>query len=290
MSFVGRYINMDASTERRAAMEAQFERIGQTERQYTRFSGVDGRMLDGARSRLSAGELGCFMSHYRCIAESDEPGRHVHIVEDDVVFAPQTAAMLEQVIGDAAPSCDILFTDIFVPLEMTTLYSLMKAYRLTELVEKRLEPPLSRLPRYVMYPDISGNPFGGATSYVVNHASREKIVALLDEQIAAGPNLPIDMVFRILANAGRLKALCTIPFLTTIESDSINDSTIIGRRQDSDSAMAFYALRNFFYVARDDAQLMGLMRAMNGRLADPDYLGPMLEVFRFALSERFVVF
>jgi GR25 family glycosyltransferase involved in LPS biosynthesis len=289
MPFIGRYINMDSSPERRAAMEAQFERFGCADR-YARFAGIDGRTLDGSRSRLSPGELGCFMSHYQCLVDSDVEDHHVHIVEDDVVFAPQTMGLLDQIVGDAVPACDLLFTDIFVPLHMMTIYDFMAFYRVTELLEKRLEPPLTRMPRYVMYPNLKDVPFGGATSYIVNRNSREKVIALLEEEIAKGPILPIDMIFRIMANDGRLKALCTMPFVTSIEASSICDSTIVGRTQHDDSAMAFYALRSFFYVARDDEQLMEIMRGMNAGLADPDYLGPMLEFFRFVFSERFKIF
>jgi GR25 family glycosyltransferase involved in LPS biosynthesis len=289
MPFVGRYINMDASLERRAAMQAQFERLGCAER-YARFPGVDGRTLDGSRSRLSPGELGCFMSHYRCIVESDVADHHIHIIEDDVVFAPQTVALIDQVVNDAAGTCDLLFTDIFMPLNTMAIYDMMNFYRVTGLLEKRLEPPQTRMPNYVMYPNLKAVTFGGATSYIVNRASREKIIALLDEEIARGPTQPIDMVLRILVNDGRLNALCTMPFLTSIEADSICGSTIIGRTQHDDSAMAFYALRSFFYVARDDVQLMELMRQANREIADPDYLGPMLEFFRFVFSDRFKVF
>ena len=141
-----------------------------------------------------------------------------------------------------------------------------------------------------MYPSLRHIQFGGATSYVINRASREKIISLLDEEIANGPTQPIDMVYRILVNEGRLDALCTIPFLTSIEADSICDSTIVGRTQDNDSAMAFYALRSFFYLARDDARLMRVMGEINANLDDPEYLGPALEFFRFVFSDRFKIF
>ncbi len=289
MSFVGRYINMDASLQRRAAMEARFEAIGLAHR-YTRFAGIDGRTLDASRSPLSPGELGCFMSHYRCIVESDVEDHHIHIVEDDVVLAPQNASLLEQVIGDAAPKCDILFTDIFMPLNMITLYEMMTQYRATGLLDQRLRPPAARMPAYVIYPNIGRQPFGGATSYVVNRASRRKLIELLEAEIANGPTQPIDMLYRILANDGRIETLCTMPFLTSIEADSIRDTTIVGRAQDIDSAVAFFVLRSFFYLARDDDQLMGLMREVNAGLPDPDYLGPALEFFRFVFSDRFKIF
>ena len=289
MPFIGRYINMDASTDRRAAMEAQFERLGFAGR-YSRFAGIDGRALDGSRSRLSPGELGCYMSHYQCIRDADAPDHHLHILEDDVVFAPQTAQLLERVIEDAAPLCDMLFTDIFVPLDMIAIYDLMGHYRSAGMVPLREAPPESRMPAYIMYPPLRTVKFGGATSYIIKQGSRAKVLALLEAEIAQGPNQPIDMMYRVMANEGLIDARCTIPFLTSIEADSICDSTIIGRDQHGDSAMAFYALRSFFYLARDDAQLTGFMDEINASLPDPGHLGPMEAFFRFVFSERFKIF
>ena len=54
--------------------------------------------------------------------------------------------------------------------------------------------------------------------------------------------------------------------------------------------MAFYALRSFFYLARDDAQLTGFMDEINASLPDPGHLGPMEAFFRFVFSERFKIF
>ena len=257
---------------------------------YRRFPGIDGRALDGSRSRLSPGELGCFMSHYECICQADAPDHHLHILEDDVVFAPQTTQLLDRVIEDAAPLCDMLFNDIFVPLDMVVIYELMSHYRSAGMIPLREAPPESRVPAFIMYPPLRTVMFGGATSYVIKQGSREKVLAYLEAEIARGPNQPIDMMYRILANEGMIDACCTIPFLTSIEADSICDSTIIGRDQHADSAMAFYALRSFFYLARDDAHLNGFMDEINAKLPDPDYLGPMEAFFRFVFSERFKSF
>src|SRR6202012_6264356 len=85
----GGYINMDRSVERRQALEPQSAAYGCADR-YTRFAAVDGQLLDRSRSSLTAGECGCFESHYRCIKESMGEDQHLHILEDDVVFGPRT--------------------------------------------------------------------------------------------------------------------------------------------------------------------------------------------------------
>jgi hypothetical protein len=289
MGLAGRYINMDASPARRAAMEAQLERLGLADR-YQRFAGVDGRGLDRSRTRLGPGELGCFVSHTECIKAGDPEGRHLHVMEDDVVLAPQAAHLLERAAADAVPHCDILFTDVFVPLETYTVLELLKQFRASGMPGQRTLPPEQRMPAYLMYPSLQRIPFGGATSYIVNAASREKVAALLEAELAAGPTQPVDMALRILVNQGRLDARVTVPFLNTIAADSIHGTTIVGRSQPDDSALAFYVFRSFFYLARDDAALGAMMGEINARLDDFDHLGPALEFYRFALSGRFTPF
>jgi GR25 family glycosyltransferase involved in LPS biosynthesis len=289
MALVGRYINMDASPERRAAMEAQFERLGCADR-FQRFTAVDGRALDLSRTPLSAGELGCFMSHYRCIVEAASIDAHLHIVEDDVVFGDQTLGILDQVIEDGTANSDLLFTDLFMPMDFSVLYAFMRQLRASGLLERRGDPPRTRAPAFVMFQNLRNDAFGATASYIVNRRARGKLIALLEAEIAAGPTQPIDMAYRAFANSGRLEAVCTVPFLTSVDPARILDHTITGRSQDAETAMAFYVLRSFFYVARDDAQLAGIMAEVNAGLADPDFVGPLLEFFRFFFSERYRMF
>jgi GR25 family glycosyltransferase involved in LPS biosynthesis len=289
MPIVGRYINMDASVDRRAALEDQFQRFGVSGR-YTRFAGVNGHALDRSRTLLTPGELGCFMSHYRCILETDAPDHHIHVVEDDVVFAPQTSFLLDQLVNDFPADCDLMFTDIFVPGLLNAIYDLVKAYRQAGMMEARRLPPEQRMPKFLIYPDLRGTPFGATASYLVNSKSRDKVIGLLEAELAQGPTQPIDMIYRALANQGRLTARCAIPFLTSVDPAQVCDNTITGRLQETASAMAFYVLRAFFFIARDDARLMEIMRQANAGLADPDYMEPLIEVFRFVHSERFEAF
>lgn len=79
------YINLDRSTERRAFMERQFERLGLS---VERIAAIDGRSLDAAQeaeTSLTDGELGCFMSHrlaWRALVNSGRS--YAVILEDDV--------------------------------------------------------------------------------------------------------------------------------------------------------------------------------------------------------------
>src|ERR1700684_3660359 len=167
MDYVGRYINMDRSTERRDALEAQFAAFGCADR-YERFAAIDGQRLDRSRSSLTAGECGCFESHYRCIKDSLGDDRHLHIVEDDVVFGPRTIPLLDQVIGDAFSQGAMVFTDIFVRGELVTIQLLMNYYRLSGVFEGGAgdETPW---PRFVNFLALRHAAFAGSASYFLRN-------------------------------------------------------------------------------------------------------------------------
>jgi GR25 family glycosyltransferase involved in LPS biosynthesis len=279
---------MAASAERRGQMEEQFLRLGCADR-YQRFDAVDGRSIVDVQTSLSPAELGCFMSHYHCIA-GGEADKHLHIVEDDVVFASQTVPMLAQVPEEVMDQCDILFTDIFVPLNAQALFSLIEFYRPTGMIEARRLPPDQRWPSCMMYANIRPIEFGGATSYVVNKNSRHKLRRLLDRGMDRGVTDPIDMAVRKLANAGELTAYCVLPFLTSIRPDSIYKTTMVDRGQDKSSEMAFFLLRNYFFVGKDEDYIRSAIEELTSGLADPGFMDTILGVFRFMFSERFVQF
>jgi GR25 family glycosyltransferase involved in LPS biosynthesis len=289
MEFSGRYINMAASTERRGQMEEQFARLGCADR-YERFDAVDGRSIVDIPTSLSPAELGCFMSHYHCITAGGSAEKHVHIVEDDVVFAAQTVSLLSQVPDEIMDQCDILFTDIFVPLNAQAIFNLMEYYRPTGMIEARRLPPDQRYPSCLMFANIRPIDFGGATSYVVNKNSRHKLRRLLDQRMNHGVSEPIDMAIRKMANAGELSAYCVLPFLTSIRPDSIYKTTMVDRGQDKSTEMAFFLLRNYFFVGKDEDYIRAAGEELAGKLDDPGFMDTILSVFRFMFSEKFVQF
>lgn len=97
------YINLARSTARRAYMDALFERMSLPVR---RFDAVDGASLSDDKIQngpelapdpkpLSAGEIGCFLSHrniWREIAAGST--QHVAVFEDDIMFSDDAATLL----------------------------------------------------------------------------------------------------------------------------------------------------------------------------------------------------
>src|ERR1700761_1829036 len=99
LPYIGRYINLDRSPERRRELEAMLAGFGVADR-YQRFTAVDGQEREARFSAVSPGELGCFLSHYECLRDAPR-GRPIHIIEDDVVFGPRTVSLIEQTIHNA---------------------------------------------------------------------------------------------------------------------------------------------------------------------------------------------
>jgi glycosyl transferase family 25 len=89
-------INLDSANQRRAHMDAEFGRLGI---KYDRISAVDGIAADlrtpAARSAISPGEIGNFLSHQKAwdlIASREDP--YSAVFEDDIFLAPAIAWFL----------------------------------------------------------------------------------------------------------------------------------------------------------------------------------------------------
>lgn len=103
-------INLDRSPERLAAMRGQLGELGLTAE---RLAGTDGAQLDaGTRSRyycealnhqvyhkrLTAGEIGCYISHLRAWQLIVERGwQHALVLEDDLLLRPEFPAAVAAV-------------------------------------------------------------------------------------------------------------------------------------------------------------------------------------------------
>src|SRR5215510_12227022 len=81
-SYLGLYINLDRSPERRTALEKQLSDLN-LHSHYRRFPAVDGREIDTSKSPLGPGEVGLFLSHCRAVEHARAKGVSVHVLEDD---------------------------------------------------------------------------------------------------------------------------------------------------------------------------------------------------------------
>jgi len=202
------YINLDAAASRRMAMEAMFSKVNSRDWQVERFAAFN---LDHVKDnkipgRLRDPEKACFLSHMAVLFNNLDLGGPLWIMEDDVEFADATIDLIEVALKTKMNDVDwdILFTDVGVPniALMVELVSLRRAVMGNQSIECL---------------SLSGWPFFGATSYIINPKSIKKVFALAN---SAPLDIPIDLLYRKLAGDGNLNAYVTFPYLTTDSAEA----------------------------------------------------------------------
>lgn len=284
---VGRYINLDRSEVRRATVEAQLERFALKDR-YRRFAAIDGTVRPPVGG-LKPGEVGCFLSHYEVLREHAGDGRHVHVVEDDVVFGPQTAMIIDMVVDQQLAEVDVLYTDVSPNFNQVLFLSMLENLRATGMTD-----PVQRtvfngrpFPLNIAFLDLGGQAFTSSNAYIVSYRSIERLVAAMAAEIAGGPTMPVDVFYSEQFSSGAFSARCTVPFLTSIAPPHTTPSTIGDTHKTMD--LVCYLMRSHFFIDRDIAAISALTARLTEGLATPDYAEPMVELMRFLFSDRFAL-
>jgi GR25 family glycosyltransferase involved in LPS biosynthesis len=271
MTYTGFYINLDRSTDRRAAMEAEFARCDLRDC-YRRFPACEGNAL-GFQGSLTDNEMGCFTSHYLVCRDNLDCPTHLHIVEDDAMFSRFTSqAIRTGILTTFIDKFDILFLDGIIdpfweglPLqEYKQLYDrCISRDELGNVTNVNFRP--------IRYAATS-------TSYLVNRRSINKLLSVFDRTLANGIRDPIDIILRKKGQAGALRIGCLFPFLTSIRLDGMM-TTITGRQNDALSILAMNLLRHSFFIDCDICALLEYAeKALPPLTTEPHYrlLGRLL--------------
>jgi hypothetical protein len=247
--FSGRYINLDASTQRRERLEQQLRALG-IERAYTRFAAVDGMRTSGVPGTISRREYGCFASHARLLREACSGSQHLHVLEDDALLSPEFLPVVRGVINQGVlDEFDLLFTDVFVSWDPLQIASLERARRR----HTSVDPHSGResLTGVTVF-NLHGKRLACTTSYFVAHRSLGRVAELLEGALAAGPREPVDLTLRELVDRGTLKAACVVPFVTSIALEAAAGSTIHGQLIGPElSRLACSLVRHTYFVRPD---------------------------------------
>jgi GR25 family glycosyltransferase involved in LPS biosynthesis len=249
MAYLGYYINLDRSADRRAVMDAQLARLGLTER-YRRFAAVDGSPPGVASPTLTASELGCFASHHQLLQRHIDGAAHLHIIEDDIVLAQRTAQFVEGIIGAGMlDGHDLLFTDMVVQSDLNFLRRARRWY------DSDVSRDAAGIATEVRFRPMAYT--ASMTSYLVNRQSVRLVSDLFGGELARGARRPIDLFIRDRVAAGALRARCLFPFITSIRPGA---PTSMAARDDHDqvSTLALDLLRHSFFVECDLAATMEL--------------------------------
>jgi GR25 family glycosyltransferase involved in LPS biosynthesis len=249
MAYLGYYINLDRSPDRRAAMDAQLARLGLTQR-FRRFAAVDGNPAGIASPKLTVSELGCFTSHTRLLRQHLDGAAHLHIIEDDIVLANRTEQFIDGIIAAGLlDDHDMLFTDMVVQSDLNFFRRARRWY----------DNDIRRAPDGTAI-EVRFRPMAytaSMTSYLVNRRSIGRINDMFERELASGARRPIDLFIRDKVGEGQLRARCLFPFITSIRPGAPTNMTA---RDDHDqlSTLALDLLRHSFFVECDLAATLDL--------------------------------
>lgn len=222
MSYQGLYINLDRCAERRAALEAELAHHNLTER-YKRLRGIEGNPHALESTLSNPNEIGCFLSHIEALKEGAKNPQHLHIVEDDTIFAKCTTQTIEWAIAsNAIDGYDLLYTDIAMPLSNES-YRMFKNL-FDQAVTRNAAGAIQNVKFQIL--DLKTVPFLTTSSYIVNKNSFQKLLQLYETELAEGIRVPIDLFFRNYAQIGGLKVGCLFPFVTSAKVEETLTSTV----------------------------------------------------------------
>jgi len=270
----GYFINLARSRRRRAALLRHLEDIGAAAR-YQRVDAVDGRAVAADfSSQLDPGSLGVWLTHEALLRACRSVDRHLHVIEDDTIFARRAVRTFDVVLrqADEQLEWDLIFTEILVPFSVPVFRQLAGE------IEAHARSKRSALI------DLAGIAFAGATSFFINRNAIDKYAALIAGKWSLGQ--PLDLFIRQQVRDGALRAYVTVPFLTSI-SNSV-ESDVRGRLTRSEQVCN--VLRRGFF---EDADLRSLQREMRtlmkgARLSE--LAGLFAAAASFAASDRWKPF
>ncbi|PBI86157.1 Glycosyltransferase family 25 (LPS biosynthesis protein) [Variovorax boronicumulans] len=241
----GCYINLERSTERRAAMDAQLQRLGLT--QVHRLAAIEAQTLAPGNTAITPGERACFLSHAEALTRAN-PDESLLVLEDDAQLSEALPAVLRSgaLAQLEAEGCDIAF------LECQPVTSTQHLLALWHSLQRRLPPRDSSAPRHALtgidFLDARTLYNWGAVAYVVTPKGLRVLPALLQEAITHGPLQPYDLTLGSFLRDGRLQGVVLSPFLATPAWGSHADSTLGSPAESAAHDVLGGALRRLFFA------------------------------------------
>ena len=193
---------------------------------YQRFEAIKGNKTKetNTKTNLSNGEIGIWKSWIKILEtesrNNSKDYKYLHIIEDDIILGQDLYKMIGRIANNDI-TFDILITDMYV----------------NPPIYKELSKEYRRLIRNEKYA-ISTDFYSGCLSSVI--IPNEKISYIYNEltkyyEIKQQDHIPIDNFIKRLKDRSRITIGVTIPFLTTIETNSIRKSTIQEREQEKEA-------------------------------------------------------
>ena len=287
MKYLGFYINLDRSPQRKEEIVTQLEQL-QLLSQYSRFPAADGNVLNLEKSFLSAGAIGCFTSHYLLLENNFTQTHHLHVIEDHVILSRATNSTLQMLLNsELLNNFDIIFTDISLPFDISAIREYKTLFDSS--VEKDGSGRIISVKKYSVM-DLKDRFFASTSSFLIHKNSIAKLYHLLHQEMKLGPRRPIDLFIRAKVYEGEIRAACIFPFITSIRLDHIFNSTISDRYECRLSVLAMLLMRHSFFIECDWAKCNQLIVDLFTPIKQDMHQTLLSYVFNFVLSDRYKVF
>lgn len=272
----GCFINLQASSARRAAMEAQLRALGLGGIARFEATGIEDLPPGGGAMAVSRREHACFRSHAAAIESAPGDGFFL-VLEDDAELSRAAPALL----GDAAALARLAPYDL-VFLECLPYASAPALLALWQSLKKHMP---QRTLGGIEILDARGLYNWGAAAYLVTPRGRRSVPALLRAALAEGPALAFDMTLNRLIATGRLQAAVLAPFLATPAAGSEATSTIDDRARVPAYDALGGALRRMFFAGPLDGLEAGVAAYRHAPLTDDAQLRLLADL----MAQLFVI-
>lgn len=275
MSYTGVYINLDRSTERRAAVEAQLAKH-RLQDIYRRLPAAEGNTL-GLATTLTDAQTGCLISHYRACREHG--GNHLHVVEDDVLFSGRIHKSISALIASPLmDEYDVLFLDTYINSALPSVLRSAKT-----LFDRSI---IRDAEGAILKVNLTLCPYEAATaSYLVRRDSIPKLLAIYEQAFADGLHDPVDFLLSKRGADGSLRVACIFPFLTSVRFDEM--STISDHSEARQRLLAINILRHSFFIERDIGKLLDLAATLPPANGNDQHQQLLMHMLGFFLTDGF---
>lgn len=268
------YINLDSKTDRRYNIERNFELVKADGYTLRRFSALDTQHVKnrGIKGNLRDTEKACFLSHKAALKQSLETDSHSLILEDDVILGNSTFSSLEKVISDNSKiAWDILYLETCVP-DIAVMLKLIKLRN--SLIRSKSPPVMIDLTQFF---------YAGATAYVVNKNSKQKLFNAVDKLKVL--DVPYDLLLRGMVMDQRLSAFVVFPFLSSFSRDAFASDIRLEYEQMTD--LAWILFRKLVWAERNIQEDSYLYEKLKETICTPES-DALSTIISAAVSEKFV--
>jgi GR25 family glycosyltransferase involved in LPS biosynthesis len=242
MSLQSYYINLDSAKARSQSLESNYQERVTSSWPLHRINATNTKDIEalGVSGDLTLTEKACFFSHVKALEESLSNNDHAFILEDDAHFGVYSNHAIEQATRSLEDQpWDILYAD----LGLTNPANMVEFFML----RKELFAQGNRAWKLLKLENIA---FVGATAYIVNRNSKNKLHQFLKSQVLL--NIPFDLVLRNLVWSKNISAFMIFPFATTLSA--LADSSQIQIQQTEVIELVWNAFRRLVWLEGDDLE------------------------------------